>query len=165
MLDDDAAAEPHVRRAIELDRRISGAEVRPVTALLEAKLHLYRGEEPQVRVILERIRAREAEAHARGEANALLVPAEEVAWSMLDLATQDADDSAWDDLEERAQRYSQAYEQIEVVETRGMWTARQGRTIEARHHLERAQEMASRVPNPLGARLARRLRESRSTPQ
>ena len=159
MLDDDAAAEPHVRRAIEIDRRLSGAEVRHVTALLEAKLHLYRGEEADVRAILAKIRRREAEAQAQGEADALLVPTEEVAWSMLDLATRGAEDGAWDDLEARAQRYAQGYEQIEVVETRAMWTARQGRAAEARRHLERAHEMCSHVPNPLAARVERRLRE------
>src|SRR5262249_50690460 len=49
LLDDDAAAERHIRRAMELDRRLSGAETRPVTALLAARLHLYRGEEEAVR--------------------------------------------------------------------------------------------------------------------
>jgi tetratricopeptide (TPR) repeat protein len=161
LLDDAEAAEPHIQRAVELDRRMSGATGRPWTALLEAKLRLYRGEEARARAILARVRANEVDARARGEADALMVPAEEVVWSMLDLATQTASDAAWDDLEARSQRYSQGYEQIEVVEARAMWTARYGRPLEAQHHLERALEMACHVPNPLGARLARRLRESR----
>ncbi|MFT3765831.1 MAG: protein kinase [Minicystis sp.] len=84
MLDDGDAAEPHIRRAHDLDRRLSGAEMRPITALLGAKLHLYRGEETRVREILARVRERDVEARARGEGDMQMVPAEEVAWTMLE---------------------------------------------------------------------------------
>ena len=159
MLDDGAAAEPHIRRALELDRRLSGTAGRPLTALYEARLALYNGEAERVRAMLARIREREAEARAAGESDALLVPGEEVVWSMLHLATHDATDDAWDELEARAQRYSQGYEHIEVIETRAMWMAQRGRRQEARDHLERALDLASRVPNALGPRLSRRLHE------
>jgi serine/threonine protein kinase/tetratricopeptide (TPR) repeat protein len=163
MLDDDEAAEPHIQRALTLDRRLSGAEIRPAPALLEAKLHLYRGDKVRVRAILERIRAREVEARTRGEADALLVPSEEVLWSMLDLATQQASDAAWDELEERARRYAPGYEEIEVVESRALWEGWRGNANAARRHLVRALEMVTRVPNALGARLRRRLSQIDAT--
>ena len=130
-----------------------------MVALLEARLHLYRGERARRAPSLARIRAREAEARAQGEADALMVPSEEVLCSMLELATRDASDDAWDELEARAERFSQGNEQIEVIETRAMWMAQRGRRQEARRHLERALDLASRVPNALGPRLGRRLHE------
>src|SRR6185312_12262043 len=131
----------------------------PLTALLEAKLALYHGQLQRVRALLTGMREREAEARDRGEADALLVPAEEVVWSMLDLATGDGGDEAWDDLESQAQRFSQGYEQIELVEARAVWMARHARKAEARAQMERAVDMAARIPNALGPRLGRRLRE------
>lgn len=159
LLDDPQAAEPHIRRALDLDRRLTGDAIRPVIALLEARLHLYLGNVARVRAILQRIRARETEARNRGEGDALMVPVEEVMWSMLDLATTETNERAWDDLEMRAQQLSLGLEQIELVETRAMWTAQRGRADEARLHLQRAMALASRVPNCLGPRLSRRLRE------
>ena len=153
LLDDPAAAELHIKRAMDLDRRLSGAEIRPVTALLDARLRFYRQEEPRVRAILAWIREREIEVASR------LVPAEEVVWSMLDLATRDAGDAVWNELEARGRLHVQGYEWIEIVETRALAAQRQGRPEEARHHLLRAIDMAARIPNAMSARLQRRLRE------
>jgi hypothetical protein len=82
---------------------------------------------------------------------------------MLDLATTEASDAAWDALEANAERYSHGYERIEVVETRAVWSARRGRVEEARRHLARAIQMAAVQPYALVARLQRRARSIEPT--
>jgi tetratricopeptide (TPR) repeat protein len=155
LMDDPDAAEPHVRRAQVLDRKISGEPGRAVVALLEARLDLHRGDDAAARAIIERIRAREAEARARGETEAVLMPSDAVLSSMVDLATRDAEDAEWTELEARSERFSVGQERIEVVETRAVAAARHGG--DARPILERAVALAARMPNAMAARLRRRL--------
>ncbi len=79
---------------------------------------------------------------------------------MLDLATQDASDDAWDELEARAQRFSQGYEHIEVVETRAVWSARQWAEARRARATPAGREHGRQgAERPRRARLQRRLRE------
>ncbi|WP_437673648.1 protein kinase domain-containing protein [Sorangium sp. So ce131] len=156
LLDNAPAAEPHVLRALALDRAISGDPGRAVVALLEARLRFHRGEEEAARAAVARIRARQAEARARGEAGALLAPSEDVLCSAVELAAAGAEDAAWEALEARAARFSLGHERIEVVEARGIAAARRGRREEALRQIERALELSSRVPSAIRRRLARR---------
>jgi serine/threonine protein kinase/tetratricopeptide (TPR) repeat protein len=161
LLDDADAAEPHIRRAIEIDRKLSGDPGRPVVALLEARLRLYRGDEDGARAIASRIRERQASLRASGESDALMAPSEDVICTMIELATRDAAIAEWDDLEVRSERFSVGQERIEVIETRALACARRDRGVEAEHHLERAVDVATRIPNAMSARLNRRLVELR----
>ncbi|WP_159397862.1 serine/threonine-protein kinase [Sorangium cellulosum] len=157
LLDNAPAAEPHVLRALALDRAISGEPGRAVVALLEARLRFHRGEEEAARDAVAHIRALQAEARARGEAGALLSPSEDVLCSALELATAAAaEDAAWEVLEARAARFSLGQERIEVVEARSVSAARRGRREEALRQIDRALELSCRVPSAILRRLARR---------
>jgi tetratricopeptide (TPR) repeat protein len=163
LMDDAEAAEPHIRRAAVMDRSLSGDPGRPVVALLEARLRLFRGDEAGAAAIASRIRERQASLRSRDEPDALMAPSEDVICAMVELATRDADDAAWEALEVRSERYSVGWERIEVVETRAVWAQRRGRLEEARHHLLRATDLAAAIPNAMGARLRRRLNEIEPT--
>ncbi|AUX43334.1 serine/threonine protein kinase [Sorangium cellulosum] len=149
------AAMPHVERAVSLERHQRGEEARPVVQLLLARLLLYWGEEERAREIIEAIRAQQARASAAGREGMEMAPSEEVQWSMIDLATRDASDAAWDELEERSARHSVGQEQIEVIEARARALTRRGRREEAQAALARAIEVAGRIPNVMRERLER----------
>jgi eukaryotic-like serine/threonine-protein kinase len=144
---DEAAA--HVARARATCERWAAGGWRPETVLLEARIALYRGDIEQARSLAQRV---------RGEGNGpLTVPADDVFCSMVELATSDADDAAWDDLEQRTAKFSVWQERIEVVEARGLLEVRRGNLDAARSHLERAAELAKQIPNVLRDRITRRL--------
>jgi hypothetical protein len=126
-----------------------------VVQLLQARLLLYQGEEGRAREIIEAVRDQQARATTAGRNDTAMAPAEEVLWSMIDLATRDASDEEWDALEERSARHSVGQEQIEVIEARARARARRGRHEEAKAALARAIETAGRIPNMMQERLAR----------
>jgi tetratricopeptide (TPR) repeat protein len=151
------AAEPHVRAAIAIDRR-SGGPVRPVLALLEARLRLYRGERDAARELVRGIREREAEAAASG-AGAQLAPSEDVLCAMVELATEGegegAGDADWDALIARSAELSVGPEKIEVLEMAALTALRLGQAEAAIARIEGALAAAARIPNAMGERLRR----------
>jgi tetratricopeptide (TPR) repeat protein len=147
-------AMPHVERAVSLERQQRG-EARPSMQLLLARLLLYRGEEGNAREIIETIRTQQAKASAEGREGMEMAPSEEVQWSMIDLATRAASAEEWDELEERSARFSVGQEQIEVIEARARALSRRGRHAEAEAVIERAIEVAGRIPNMMRERLER----------
>jgi tetratricopeptide (TPR) repeat protein len=159
-LDDAAAAEPHVRRAQALDRRISGDPGLANVALLDARLRLHRGEGSAALEIAGRVRARQREAQGRGEPDGLLAPSDDVLCAMIELSQRDAGAEAWDALEARAERCSVAQERLEVIEVRGAAAAGRGRVAEAEGHFRRALALAALAPTAVSARLRRRLVEA-----
>jgi eukaryotic-like serine/threonine-protein kinase len=158
-LDDAEAAAPHILRAINLDRRISGDPVRAAVALLEARLYLHFGDDTGARAIAAKLRQRQADAATRGKAEAPMAPSDEVLCSAIELSTRDATEAEWDALEERSERFSVGPERLEVIEARAVAAARRGREGEARRHLERALDLASRITTAMTPRLKRRLAE------
>jgi tetratricopeptide (TPR) repeat protein len=163
MMDDVDAAEPHIRRAIALDRRLSGDPVRPLVLLLEARLALHRGDQGVARQIVDRLRRRMLEAQARGDTHGLLVPGEHIACDMLSLATRDATVAEWDELEMRSERFSFGQERIEIIEARAAACTRHGRNDEARRHLDRAVALATTTPGYILPRLRRKIKELTDT--
>jgi eukaryotic-like serine/threonine-protein kinase len=159
LMDDADAAEPHIQRALTIDRKVSGDPGRTVVALLEARLRLFQGAEASAEAIVARIHERQADLRARGEPDALMAPSEAVLFTMIELATRDASADAWDALEARSEHLSVGQERIEVVETRALAAQRRGRSDEARRHLQRALDLATHIPNAMSTRLQRRLRE------
>ncbi|WP_437897148.1 serine/threonine-protein kinase [Sorangium sp. So ce124] len=159
LMDDVEAAAPHVQRAVELERRRLGAQGRPVVALLAARVQLYRGDVPGARAAIGAIWASQVAAIREGRTDTLMMPSEEVLACMVDLMTREASDAEWDDLEAASARLSVGQEQIEVIEARALWDYRRGRLEDAHRRLRQAIELASRIPNVMGARLRRRLDE------
>jgi hypothetical protein len=84
-----------------------------------------------------------------------LTPAEEVLFTMVDLATREATHGEWDALLERSARDSVEQEPIEVAEMRGVWALRRGRIEEARKAYAEAEARASRIPHVMDDRLRR----------
>ena len=162
IMDELDTAEPHVLRALELERQRAGDAPRPVVPLLEARLRCYRGEAEAARSIVARIRAGQARAEALGQLDLLMVPAEAVLCDMVDLATGDPSPAEWDALEERSALHSVGQEQLEVIEARAVAALRSGRPAEAALGIERALALSARIPNAMGPRLRHRLEEARA---
>lgn len=160
LMDDPVAAEPHVQRAIAMERQRMGGRGRPVIALLDARLRLGRGDEAGARAVVQRIR--EDRELAPGRPESQLSPAEDVLCAMIELATSDAEGSAWDELEARSARLSCGQEHLEVLEARARAARRRGDVAAAHRQLEKAVAAAARIPNVMGARLARQLTEARA---
>jgi eukaryotic-like serine/threonine-protein kinase len=151
---DDAL--PHVTRAQSLHERGAAGAWRPEIILLEARMALYRGDISRARALTQRVRGEGAEP--------LTVPSDDVLCSMVELATAEtSDDAAWDALEARSARYSLGQERIEVIEARGMYEARRGRTTAARGHYERAVQLAGEIPNVLRGRILRGLEQLKTS--
>ncbi len=156
LMDDLEAAEPHVRRAQAIDRRLVGSEGRAVLALLEARFACYRGDHASAESITRAIRERQTRARAEGRTDALMVPSDDVLCSMVELSIHDGSAAEWDDLEARSASSSVGQERIEVIESRAMTALRHGRSEAARRALERAFALAATIPNVMGERLRRR---------
>jgi eukaryotic-like serine/threonine-protein kinase len=152
LMDDLDAAEPHARRALELERRRTGGAERPVVALLGARIALYKGEEAEARAVAEAIRKT-----AAAEGGVLAVPSEDVLCAMIELATSGPDAATWDALEARSARFSVGQEHVEVLEARALAALRRGRRAEAARQLEKAVQAAARIPNVMHDRLERAL--------
>ncbi len=157
LMDETGAAEPHLRRAIEISRRLHGGDGLPVGALLDARLRLYLGEEAEARAILDRIRAQQEQARAAGQADLLMAPAEEVLYAAVELATREATAAEWDALEARSVRSSVGQERLEVLDLRALAALRRGRAGEALAVASRALAAAESIPNVMGTRLRRRV--------
>ena len=155
LMDDLAAAKPHIERALEIEQhRFCGAS-RPVALLLKARFLFYCGAEAEARALFERMREMQEQARAEGLDDALMVPSEEVLCAMIDLATRDGGDGAWDALVDRSAQSSVGQEHIEVLEIRAVAALRRGRLAAARSALAAALLAAERIPNVMGDRLRR----------
>ncbi|WP_437675626.1 serine/threonine-protein kinase [Sorangium sp. So ce131] len=155
LMDDLAAARPHIERALAIEQRRLAGTCRPVALLLLARHLFYCGEEAEARALLERLGEAQAQARAEGLADALLVPSEEVLCAMLDLALRGGRDAEWDALVDRSAQRSVGQEHIEVLEMRAVAALRRGRVESARRALAAALLAAERIPNAMGDRLRR----------
>ena len=154
---DAARAEPHLRRAVEIEQRHPEVASVPLALLLWARLLLLGGDLAGARRRLEEFRAGLAWARARQWAGADLGPSESVLADMVDLATRDAADADWEALLGRSARDSVEQEPIEVLEMRGRAALRAGRPGVARAALEEALRLCGRIPTLLEPRVRRAL--------
>lgn len=156
-MDDLDAAEPHVSKAIQLERARVGADARAEVTLLDARVRLYRGERAAARALSLDLRRASDAAKAEAQRDPLQVPSEDVLCAMIDLATRDADDAEWDALEQRSILFSVGQEHLEVLEARALAALRRGDLAAARAQILRAIEAAARIPNGMRERLRRTL--------
>jgi tetratricopeptide (TPR) repeat protein len=157
LMDHVAAAAPHIARALTLDRRLSGDALRPMTLLLQARLHLRREELAEAAAIAVDLRRREVAEREAGRT--LLVPVEEIVCSLVELATSGAGEDAWAALEVHAEEAGFGPERIEAIEARALAAARRGLFAEAKEHLIRAVALGEIIPCPMSLRVAKRLTE------
>ncbi|WP_437952899.1 protein kinase [Sorangium sp. So ce296] len=155
LMDDLAAAKPHIERALEIEQHRFCGMCRPVALLLKTRFLFYCGEHAEARALFERMREMQEQARAEGRVDALMVPSEEVLCAMIDLATRDGSDAAWDALVERSAQSSVGQEHIEVLEIRAVTALRRGRLAAARSALSAALLAAERIPNVMADRLRR----------
>ena len=160
LMDDPVAAEPHLQRAFALEAQRSGDLCRPMLTLLDARIRLYRGDAASARAATFRIRLEQSSASLPPDAK--LSPSDDVLCAMIELATSDADEAAWDALVERSTRLSFGQEHLEVLEARALAALRRGDAEEARRRLETTIAVAARIPNVMGPRLARQLASARA---
>jgi tetratricopeptide (TPR) repeat protein len=153
LMNDLEAAGPHVLAAIAVDRR-SGRAVRPVLALLEARVRLFQGDREAAGAIVRGIRERGAEVIASG-GDVPLSPSEDVLCSMVELSTGGASDAEWDVLLARSAACSVGQEKIEVLEMAALAAIRLGRPAAAQARIEGALAEAAHIPNAMGERLRR----------
>ena len=152
---DAAAAEEHVRRAVDLEqKRLSGIP-RPVAELLEARVLAFLGRDADARARYEGIAAVQTEAEQTGQSEKLLMPNERVLLSLVDLCTRAATPEECQALRTRADADSIESELIEVVEMLGLAALRRGVTDFGRAQLAEALRLAERIPNVMGDRLRR----------
>ena len=155
LMDDPVAAEVHLERALAMEVQRSGGLCRPMLTLLDARMRLHRGDAAGARSAAFRVREEQMREPPRPESR--LSPSDDVLCSMIELATGDADEAAWDDLIERSARHSFGQEHVEVLEARALAALRRGDAAEARRRLETTIAAAARIPNVMGPRLAREL--------
>ncbi len=157
LMDDLDAAEPHVSKAIQLERARVGAEARAEVTLLDARVQLYRGGSAEASFLAMGLRRESDAAKAAAQHDPLQVPSEDVLCTMIELATREASDTEWDALEQRSILFSVGQEHLEVLEARARAALRRGAVDAARAQILRAIEAAARIPNVMGDRLRRAL--------
>ncbi|XXX76629.1 protein kinase [Sorangium sp. So ce134] len=155
LMDDLAAAKPHIERALEIEQHRFCGACRPVALLLMARFLFYCGEQGEARALFERMREMQEQAREEGRVDALMGPSEEVLCAMIDLATRGGSDAAWDALVDRSAQSSVGQEHIEVLEIRAVTALRGGRLAAARGALSAALLAAERIPNVMADRLRR----------
>jgi tetratricopeptide (TPR) repeat protein len=146
-------AEKHARRAVEIDEKRLGEAARPESSLLLARVLAAAGNWAGARYILRQIQGRRRGALGRRDQEIELLPAEEVFFSLVDLATREASGEEWEALWARAVQCLTGQDQIEFWELRGRAAQRQGAREEATRAFEQALAVAHGVPNVMGKRL------------
>jgi tetratricopeptide (TPR) repeat protein len=150
---DTPAAEPHIARAIELERQHQEVASRPWALLLHARVLAWEGQHALARERLGQVREALAQRrHAVG-----LSPSEEVLFAMVELTTREAGAEAWRQLQERSAEVSVEQEPLEVLEMVGLAALRRGDRKEAVRMLEEALHRAASIPNVMEGRLRRTL--------
>jgi serine/threonine protein kinase/tetratricopeptide (TPR) repeat protein len=150
---DTAAAEPHIARAIELERRHLEVASLPWALLLHARVLAWEGRYQRARERLGQVReALALRRHAVG-----LSPSLEVLFAMVELATRESSPAAWRALQERSAEVSVEQEPLEVLEMMALAMLRRGDRAEAVRILEEALQRASRIPNVMEGRLRQAL--------
>ncbi|HEX8705344.1 MAG TPA: AAA family ATPase, partial [Myxococcaceae bacterium] len=124
---DTAAAEPHITRAIELERRHLEVAARPWALLLHARVLAWEGRFDQARERLGHVR----EALVLRRHDTELSPSEEVLYAMVELATRNASAEAWRQLQQRSAEVSVEQEPLEVLEMMALAALRRGEHEEA----------------------------------
>lgn len=153
LVEDLDAAEPHLAAALALAENPKTATPPQIVLMLAARMKFYRGDMLAARSLVQRIREAQQRAHDEHDGLQILSPSEDVFASVIEVATGDATDAQWAEIERRSAQFSFGQEQIEVLEARALWAASQGRTEEARNRYHEALELSSRILTVMKPRL------------
>jgi tetratricopeptide (TPR) repeat protein/predicted Ser/Thr protein kinase len=157
-LGDADSAERDIRCAIELEDRHFGANARPESRLLLARILVARGEMKAAAAVLDSIRVQLERARAEGNQELDLVPAEKVLFTMVELATRGGTEEEWETLITRAQEFLAGGQPlIELFEVAGLSALRMNRPLAAKQAFLDAWRIAVQVPNVMRERIAQYL--------
>ncbi|PTL83932.1 serine/threonine-protein kinase PknK [Vitiosangium sp. GDMCC 1.1324] len=145
-------AEPHIARAVELERNHPEVASRPWGLLLQARVLAYQGHEVRARQSLRLLRQALME-----RPGVELSPSESVQFSLVELATRPARAEEWRELQERSDTYSMEQEPLEVLEVQALARLRRGERQQAIRLLTEALRRAEQLPNIMRSRLRRSL--------
>ncbi|QRN99316.1 protein kinase [Archangium violaceum] len=151
-------AEPHIARAVELERNHPEMASRPWGLLLRARVLAYQGHEARARQVLRTLRQALAE-----RPGVELSPSESVLFSLVELATRPARPEEWRELQARADACSIEQEPLEVLELQALARLRRGERQQAVGLLKEALRRAERIPNIMRSRLRRSLEQALAT--
>ena len=151
---DAASAEPHVRRAVEIEEAHPEVGTRPIALLLQARLQAWRGDRDAARATLGQVRKKLAEADRKGSRAGMLVSSEGVLADAVDLGTRTATAAEIESLLSRSARDSVEQEPLEVFDLCARSALRAGRNAEAIEYWTRAQAVAAKLPNLFAQRIA-----------
>jgi tetratricopeptide (TPR) repeat protein len=158
---DAEGARPFVERAVALAGRRTDLLPRPLARLLELRLLAFEGRWAEAREHAAAIAELHRAARARGQAEAELLPGEELLLDAIQLACGGGGggggDEAWAELRARSTRCAEEQQPIEVIELQALAALRAGDAAAARRVLGEALEVARRIPNVMEARLLGRL--------
>jgi tetratricopeptide (TPR) repeat protein len=160
-VDELDAVEAHIAAAAELAQKPNAATFPEVVYTLEARVKFYRGHADEALEIVQKIRRAQKKARQQQNGLELLSTSEDVFAAVIELATSEATDAQWNELEARSAMYSFGQEQIEVLEVRALYNMRGGRYIEAVRRYERALELSERILTVMVPRLHRGLAVAR----
>ena len=155
---DAEAADPHITRAIELEKRHPEMAPRPWALLLRARTLAYTGQQERARELLADIR------QTLKQSGSEFSPTEEVIFSAVELSTREASPEEWDALLARSSEISVEQEPLEVLELRALAWLRRGERAAAVRILEEALRRADAIPNVMKGRLRRSLERAMLTP-
>lgn len=149
---DTPKAEPHIARAVELERNHPEVASRPWGLLLQARVLAYEGHEARARHALRLLRQALME-----RPGVELSPSESVLFSLVELATRPAWPEEWRELQARSDACSMEQEPLEVLELQALARLRRGERQEAVRLLTEALRRAEQLPNIMRSRLRRSL--------
>ncbi|WP_369945823.1 serine/threonine-protein kinase PknK [Vitiosangium sp. GDMCC 1.1324] len=149
------AAEPHIARAVEVERNHPEVAPRPWGLLLRARALAYAGQEEQARQALQAIRQALAERPGTE-----LNPSESVLFSLVEMATRPTSPEEWQALRVRSDACSVEQEPLEVLELQALARLRRGERQVAVVLLEEALRRAEHIPTIMRPRLLNSLRRA-----
>lgn len=153
------AAWQHIQRALEIEERslVDKTGVRPLAAILAARLLALEGRNEEARAGLHKMRLRAGLIGGSNRSAVRLMPIEDIQFHVVDLMTRPSTKAEWQQLRTRAEQLPDDCELIEVLEMWGLSAQRQARLEEARLALEEALELAARSACFLDHRIRREL--------
>ncbi len=157
LVEDLDAAAPHLATALALAENRKTATPPEIVLMLAARIKFHSGDVVGAREVVQRIRR--TQQSVRDEKNGLqiLSPSEEVFATLIEVATAEATDAQWKEIERRSAEFSFGQEQIEVLEGRALWALRNGHLDEARQRYHEALELSTRILTVMTPRLQRGL--------
>jgi tetratricopeptide (TPR) repeat protein len=151
------AAEPFVRRMIEITEQAFRLGGRPEGEVLLARILFARGALAESEALISKVETHQQRAKAEGKLDLLIGPNDEVLLDAARLAVRGGTPAAWRQVLERGRQLAQGQEILELLELRGVVAEQGGDVASARAAWEEALKIGKDLPNVLAPRVQARL--------